>query len=240
MLDILGAIMCAGIYTAQIGVLTGFAAAPSRTKLRGVAAALVWGAGVVLVAALGGFREGATGVLPAPVLAFGALLALLLGGFALSQRFRHAMLSIPLPALVGLNAARTGGIMFILLGAAGRLSSPFAPAAGGGDILVGVLAIPVALLAARHASRHTALIGAWNVLGALDLVMAITIALLSSPGLPFRVFMDGQGTLVMTGLPWIMVPALIVPFYFLIHLTVAAKLKALQPVRGELTVARAH
>jgi hypothetical protein len=240
MLDILGAIMCAGIYTAQIGTLTALAAAPSQVKRRGLGTAVVWGAGVVSIAALGGFRQGATGVVPAPVLAFGVLLTLLLGSFALSQRFRDAMLSIPLPALIGLNAARTGGIMFILLGAAGRLSSPFAPAAGGGDILVGVLAIPVALLAARHAGRHTALIGAWNLLGTLDLVMAITIALLSSPGLPFRIFMDGQGTLVMTGLPWIMVPALIVPFYFLIHLTVATKLRALQPARGRIAIARAQ
>lgn len=240
MLDILGAIMCAGIYTAQIGVLTGFAAAPLRAKRLAVGTAAVWGMIVVLVAALGGFRQGATGVVPTPVLAFGVLLALLLGSFALSQRFRDAMLSIPLPALIGLNAARTGGIMFILLGAAGRLSAPFAPAAGGGDILVGILAIPVALLAARHAGRYTTLIGAWNVLGVLDLVMAVTIALLSSPGLPFRVFMDGDGTLVMTGLPWIMVPALIVPFYFLIHLTVATKLKALQPARRGVAMASAR
>jgi hypothetical protein len=240
MLDILGAIMCAGIYTAQLGILTGYATAPSWTKRLAVGAATLWGAGVVLIAALGDFQQGATGVVPTPVLAFGVLLVFLLGSFALSQRFRDAMLSIPLPALIGLNAARTGGIMFILLGAAGRLSSPFAPAAGGGDILVGALAVPAALLAAKHASRHTALIGAWNLLGALDLVMAITIALLSSPGLPLRIFMEGQGTLVMTGLPWIMVPTLIVPFYFLIHLTVATKLKALQTVRSEIAMARAH
>lgn len=211
MLDIIGAIMCAGIYAAQIGVLGGFAAVPPRTRGRFLGAAIAWGAAVVLIAALGGFEEGVTGPVPAPVLAFAVLLALLIGGFALSSRMRDAMLSIPLPVLVALNAARIGGIMFILLGAAGRLSSPFAPAAGGGDILVGALAIPVALLAMRHAERHAAIIGAWNVLGALDLVMAITIALLSSPGLPFRIFMDGQGTLVMTGLPWIMVPTLIVP-----------------------------
>ena len=240
MLDILGAVMCAGIYTAQLGVLTGHATAPRWAKRLAVGAAVAWGGGVVLTAALGGFLHGATGVVPTPVLAFGVLLAVLLGSFAISQRFRDALLSVPLPALIGLNAARTGGIMFILLGAAGRLSSPFAPAAGGGDILVGVLAIPVALLAAKHASRHAALIRAWNVLGALDLVMAVTIALLSSPGLPFRIFMDGQGTLVMTGLPWIMVPTLIVPFYFLIHATVATKLKALQPVRGEVAMARAN
>lgn len=240
MLDILGAIMCAGIYAAQIGLVAGFADLPPRTKGRFLGAAIASAAIIVLIAALGGFGEGVTGPVPAPVLAFAVILTLLIGSFALSSRVREAMLSIPLPVLVALNAARIGGIMFILLGAAGRLSSPFAPAAGGGDILVGALAIPVALLAVRRPERHTAVIGAWNLLGALDLVVAITIALLSSPGLPFRIFMDGQGTLVMTGLPWIMVPTLIVPVYFLIHLTVAAKLRELQPARGRLEAARAH
>lgn len=240
MLDILGAIMCAGIYAAQVGVIGGSAAVQARTRRRFLGAAIASGAVIVLIAALGGFREGNTGVLPAPVLAFLVILALLIGSFALSTRVREAMLSVPLPVLIALNAARIGGIMFILLGAAGRLSSPFAPAAGGGDILVGVLAIPVAFLATRRPERYAGIIGAWNILGALDLVMAVTIALLSSPGLPFRIFMDGQGTLVMTGLPWIMVPTLIVPFYFLIHLSIAAKLRELQPERGRLEMARAH
>jgi hypothetical protein len=240
MLDIIGAIMCAAIFAAQVGVLTSFASVARGVRRATLGAALAWGTIIVLIALLGGFRQGTTGPMPAPVLAFAALLALLLGSFALSRRFRDAMLSIPLPALIALNAARIGGVMFLLLGAAGRLSAPFAPAAGAGDIAVGVLAIPVALLAARRAGTHTGIIGVWNVLGALDLVMAVTIALLSSPGIPFRIFMDGAGTLVMTGFPWIMVPALIVPIYFLVHLTVATKLKALQPERGQVIVARAH
>lgn len=240
MLDLIGAVACTAIYAAQIGVLTGFSASPWGARRTVIAAALVWGAAIVVIAALGGFSQGTTGPVPAPVIAFGALLVLLFGSWALSPRFRQALLSIPLPALIGLNAARTGGVFFLLLGASGRLSAPFAPAAGVGDIAVGALAIPLALLAARRAGVHSGLVAAWNALGILDLVMAITIALLSSPGVPFRVFMDGQGTLAMTGLPWIMVPALIVPLYFLIHFTIAAKLRASQPVAATMNMARAH
>lgn len=240
MLDIIGAIACSAIYATQIGVLTSFAMVGRGIKRVVLAAALVWGAMIVVLAALGGFRQGATGPVPAPVLAFAVLLVLLLGSFALSPRFRSALLSIPLPALIGLNAARVGGVMFLLLGAAGRLSDPFAPAAGAGDIIVGLLAIPVALMATQRTASRVGLVAAWNVLGALDLVMAVTIALLSSPGLPFRVFMEGEGTLAMTGLPWVMVPTLIVPVYFLIHFTIAAKLRLLQPVSRVATVAQAH
>jgi hypothetical protein len=105
---------------------------------------------------------------------------------------------------------------------------------------VGALAIPLAVMAARRPGAYSGLVAAWNALGVIDLIMAITIALLSSPGVPFRVLMEGQGTLAMTGLPWVMVPALIVPIYFLIHFTIAAKLRASQPMAAKMKMAQAH
>jgi hypothetical protein len=134
MLDVIGAIACTAIYAAQIGVLAGYTAAPWEARRTAIAAALVWGAAIVVIAALGGFSQGSTGPVPAPVLAFGALLVLLFGSWARSPRFRGALLSIPLPVLIGLNSARIGGVFFLLLGASGRLSAPFAPVAGAGDI----------------------------------------------------------------------------------------------------------
>jgi hypothetical protein len=240
MLDMVGAIACTAIYAAQIGVLAGFAAVGWVAKRTAIAAALAWGGVVVVIGALDGFRQGTTGPVPAPVLAFGASMLLLFGSWYGSRRFRDALLSLPFPALIGLNIARIGGVFFLLLGASGRLSAPFAPAAGVGDMLVGALAIPLAVITARGAGTHHGLVTAWNALGILDLVAAIVIGTLSSPGVPFRVFTEGQGTLAMTGLPWVMVPALLVPFYFLIHFVIAAKLKALQPATGAMAMARAH
>jgi hypothetical protein len=66
------------------------------------------------------------------------------------------------------------------------------------------------------ALRSPAWIKAWNVLGALDLVNAVTLGLLSAPGVPFRVFTVGPGTSALGILPWVMVPAMLVPLY-LIH-----------------------
>jgi hypothetical protein len=106
------------------------------------------------------------------VLAFVGLVALLFGGWSWLPRFRSALLSVPLPALVGLNAARLGGVFFLILAADGRLSAPFASVAGWGDMLVAALAIPFAARAARGDGAPSAWLGVWSALGALDLVVA--------------------------------------------------------------------
>lgn len=238
MIDMVGAIAGTGVYAALVGVLVGFSPVSGPTKLAAFAAAAGWGGIIVTLATLGGFAPGATGPVPGPVVAFGGLLALLFGGWFLLPRFRSALLSVPLPALVGLNTARLGGVFFLILAADGRLSAPFAPVAGWGDMLVAALAIPLAAMAAGGTDERPAWLGVWNALGALDLVVAVSLGGLSAPGTPFRVFTEGPGTLAMTALPWVMVPAMLVPPYLLIHLTIAAQLRACQPTTHAVAMAR--
>ncbi|MGH7267864.1 MAG: hypothetical protein ACREMB_23860, partial [Candidatus Rokuibacteriota bacterium] len=140
MLDMVGAIGGTAVYAVLVGVLIGFAPVSRPTRLVAFASAAGWAGIIVAIAALGGFAPGAGGPIPAPVVAFGALLAMLFGGWFLLPRFRSALLSVPLPALVGLNAGRLGGVFFLLLAADGRLSAPFAPVAGAGDMLIAALA----------------------------------------------------------------------------------------------------
>jgi hypothetical protein len=225
MLDILGAIFATAVYAAIVGVLVGFPRVRSETKLLGLAAAVLWGSLVVAIAALGGLAPGVIGPVPATLLPFAFFLTALVGGWYLLPRFRSALHSIPLAALVGLNAARLGGVFFIILAADDRLSAPFAPVAGLGDMLVATLAVPLALMAARDELWSTTWIRFWNALGALDLVVAVSLGILSAPGTPLRVFTDGPGTEAMTTLPWAFVPSMIVPLFLLIHLTIAATLK---------------
>ncbi|MGE3512484.1 MAG: hypothetical protein AB7N65_26775, partial [Vicinamibacterales bacterium] len=184
-----------------------------------------WVGLVTAVTALGGLAPGALGPVPATLVPFALFLGILVGGWYVLPRFRQALLSIPLPALIGLNAARLGGISFLILAADDRLSAPFAPAAGLGDMLVATLAIPLAIMAARGAGELSNWFRLWNVLGALDLVVAVSLGILSAPGTPLRIFADGPGTEAMTMLPWAFVPAMIVPLFLLIHLTIADKLK---------------
>jgi hypothetical protein len=135
-----------------------------------------------------------------------------------------------------LNAGRLGGVFFLILAAHGRLPAPFAPTAGLGDMLVGALAIPLALAAIR-ASATQAWLGGWNALGALDLIVAVSLGVLSAPGTPFRVFTEGPGTAAMGSLPWVMIPGLLVPLYLLIHIVIAARLHSRRPTTRAVAMA---
>jgi hypothetical protein len=237
MLDILGAIFATAVYAAIVGVLVCTPRARQRTKLLALATAAIWGGLVTTVAASGGLAPGTIGPVPATLLPFVFFLASLVGGWYLLPRFRSALLSIPLPALIGLNAARLGGVFFLMLAADDRLSAPFAPIAGLGDMLVATLAIPLATVAARDGFTNPTWFRLWNVFGALDLVVAISLGILSAPGTPLRVFTDGAGTEAMTTLPWAFVPAMIVPLFLLIHLTIAAKIGSAHDTSARATLA---
>jgi len=153
MIDIIGVIAVVAIYALLVGVLFGFSGMDRRVKFVSIAAAVVWAAGIIALAAAGGFAPRAAGPIPAPILTFAGLLLLLLGAWLFLPGFRAGLLIVPLPALVGVNIARLGGVMFLILEAKGRLSAPFAPVAGWGDITVAALAIPLALMA-RESSRN--------------------------------------------------------------------------------------
>jgi hypothetical protein len=226
MFDIVAAIYATAYCSAQVGLLIGFAPVRGRAKFAAFAAAAAWLAIVVAVYARGGLQPGSLGPVPVNLLPFTLLLMLLFGSWFLVPQFQKALLSVPLAALVAVHAGRIGGVFFLLLYVDGRLSAPFAPAAGVGDVITGTVALFLAAgLALRFEIRRLWL-GAWNAFGALDLVMAVTLAALSAPGTPFHVFTEGPGTLVMATLPWAFVPAVLVPIDFLAHFVIAAKLRS--------------
>jgi hypothetical protein len=227
MLDLLAAIFATAQYATVVGVLISFSPARAVTRLASFTAAVAWLAVISAAAALGGLAPGALGPLPATLLPFTALLALLFGSWYFFPPVRSALLSVPLPALVAVHAWRLGGLFFLLLYWDGRLSAPFAPSAGVGDMITGALALPLAAMLALRFEIRTLWIVLWNAFGSLDLIVAIVLGLLSAPGAPFRVFTEGPGTLAMSTLPWTFVPSMLVPILLFIHFAIAAKLKSL-------------
>jgi hypothetical protein len=225
MLEIIGAIVYTALYAALVGVLVGFSPARRSTKLAVAAAAALWGVIVVTMAGFGLSAPGAAGPVPIPMVAFAVFFALLFGAWGARPQFRDALLSVPLPALVAVHVGRLAGILMAISAAQGRISAPFGPAAGWGDALTGALAIPVAVIAATR-PKNRGWVFAWNLLGAADLIDAVTLGALSAPGTPFRVFTEGPGTGAMGALPWIMIPTMLVPIYLLVHFTIAAKLRS--------------
>jgi hypothetical protein len=226
MFDVFGALLLGVICAADMTILISLAAIRPVVKFAAFIIAAAWTLLIFSIAALGGFASSATGPLPAPAIAF---LILMFGGllawFAWPA-FRDAMLSIPLAGLVGINAFRIGGICFLILHYRGRLAAPFATSAGWGDMIADLAAILLAGMAAWRGKLPKVLLAVWNAFGALDLIVAIILGVLSPPGTPFRVFTDAPGTVAMGTLAWVGVPTLLVPLYLMTHLTIAVRLRS--------------
>lgn len=138
---------------------------------------------------------------------------------------QQAMRRIPITTLIGLNIIRAEGALFLLLAGAGRLAGPFPISAGWGDIITGVAALPLAWAVSRgKASSLT--VAAWNIFGTLDLVVAVTLGVLSGNGSPVQLIHAGVGSLAITHLPWAWVPTVLVPFFLVTHTIIFAKLRA--------------
>lgn len=144
-------------------------------------------------------------------------------GVLRSPALHSALVTIPLPILIGVNTIRIIGFMFLILYAAGRLPAPFAPVAGWGDVLIGITAAPLAWMVYRMGDNARLMIMIWNSLGLLDLVAAVGLGATSSPG-PLRLIFAEPGTAIMTTLPWLLIPGFLVPLLASTHLAVFYRL----------------
>ncbi len=226
MLDLLGTLAIGGTAGGLFASLVG--ALPLRTEAR-----LALGAGigawiaVAVAAAASGVLAGSQLVLPASFL----LPLVATACAAASTRGRAAMSAIPLPFVIGLNAMRVVGVLFLVLAATGRLAGPFPYSAGIGDIITGLFALPVARLAARNPRDRR--IVAWNLFGALDLLAAVALGITSAPGSALQLIHAGIGSAAMTTLPWALIPLVLVPTYLVGHALALVRLRVAGEGRAE-------
>ena len=188
----------------------------------------LWFAAVLFIGATGLVSPTRFGT---PVLGVAVLLPVIaLSLLALrTDRGRSSILQTPLPVLTAVHALRSLGFTFVVLYTAGRLPAPFAPAAGWGDIFIGVTALPLAWFISRNngnALGHN-LLWLWNILGILDLVSAIALGATSSPG-PIQLFHVTPNSSLMTTLPWIIIPCFLVPALAFFHIATFYRLRHLQ------------
>ena len=224
MLDFIGTV---GITAATVVTISAvLSALPVQPRARIGAAALL-GAWIGVAVALGANGSlafnGASpiplvGVLFAAPLAAAALLAVLV------PAARAALLALPLPLLIGLNIWRVLGGLFVLLAVDGRLGGPFPQFAGWGDVITGVLALPLARLVTRTPSSTRNIALAWNAFGALDLVVAVSLGVVSANG-PLQLIHAGAGSAAMQALPWSVVPTVLVPAFLVLHAVIHAQLR---------------
>lgn len=224
MLDLTGTILLTAALAVNLNAFITMMPLSPAQKLTTVTIAGLW---IGLAIALAGTGIYASTATPVPMVGVMLVLPLIaIGALAwLSAPVREALLALPAPLLIGLNSLRIlpGGFL-VLLAVQGRLSGPFPQDAGWGDIVVGVAALPLMIAVARSFSQNRVALLAWNILGTLDLVMAITLGVTSAPGSPLQIFGESIGSTAMGSLPWSNIPTLLVPFYLITHGIIFAQL----------------
>jgi len=220
--------------------------ADSRPSGRGgvrLAVAIVLATWLVLVLSLGaaGVFVGPPRTPPLPIaVGVAAPLALFFAWLWLSPSFREFVLSADLRVIAGIQAWRWAGLDFLTLYAYGLLPAVFALPAGLGDMAIGVTAPWIVLSLVRDpsfaASRRYVI---WNILGIVDFVVALSMGTLSSGAFPAITSFNGNVTAgPMAQLPLVLIPAFMVPFFTMLHLT--ALFQAWQPARSGKFVAASN
>jgi hypothetical protein len=168
---------------------------------------------VVWSAAIGGaFKPGAVALPLLPIAALGPV-AIALPILLRSQQIGKVLDAMPASWIVALQTLRVNGFVFLLAWAAGTAPGIFALPAGIGDVLTGLVAVPVALSlgSGSRESRRAAI--AWNIFGLFDFAIALSIGF----AIAFRLIGGGVPTATGGLYPVVMVPAFAVPTWIILH-----------------------
>lgn len=180
-------------------------------------AGVVWAAwigGSVALSEAGAYQADPTIVNPRIAVTLLAVLAALLLASripavarALADAGTPARLAVP-------QTFRVVGGVFLLVAALGELPAVFALPAGIGDIAIGMAAPFVAWRLSRRGDARGAV---WfNVLGIVDLVVAVGIGFLAAPGVT-NLLSVTPSTQAVTMLPLVLIPTTAVPLALALH-----------------------
>ena len=225
------------------GILKEFEAAEPIENHSGVrsviAVALAVWLGLVLLLGAEGAFAGRPDSPPLPIFSgFAIPLAVFFSAYFGWGAFRAFVLNADLRLASAIQAWRFGGLGFLALYAHGVLPGLFAFPAGLGDMAVAVNAPWIALGLIRNpsfaSSRRYVM---WNILGIVDLVVAVSMGALCSG------FFHGLTGNVTTGpmaqLPLVLIPAYLVPLFIMLHLTALFQARRLarsaKPATGQGT-----
>jgi hypothetical protein len=140
--------------------------------------------------------------------------------------------AIPLHWLVAAQVYRVAGGIFLVLWADGRLPWQFALPAGIGDVATGGVAVIVAARLAQNAIGPRRAAYAWCLFGIADLVVAISMGAMTSPGRAHLLALETPNLLI-SSYPLVMVPTFAVPLALMLHGLVLWRLR-----RGAVSTAR--
>jgi hypothetical protein len=173
-----------------------------------------------------------------PTVLLGLLIPLAVATIGLWQSESIASLvsAIPLHWLVAAQVYRIGGGVFLVLWADGRLPWQFALPAGIGDVTTGIVAVVVAAQLAQNAIGARMATYAWCLFGIADLVVALTMGAMTSPGRVHLLALDAPNLLI-SSYPLVMVPTFAVPLALMLHGLVLWRLQRSAAATGRLAAA---
>ena len=134
--------------------------------------------------------------------------------------------------IIRLQAWRVAGVLLLIHLALGHVPLLFGLPAGVGDVLVGLTAFSVARTADTPQGRTRTLI--WNLLGVLDLVVAVTLGVTTNPG-PTQIFHTVPSSEMLTLFPLALIPVFAVPLSLTLH-----GVSLWQLLRGSWSVRSTH
>jgi hypothetical protein len=133
-----------------------------------------------------------------------------------SKRVGQVLDAMPGPWLVALQVYRVFGAIFLVNWARSVAPGLFALPAGTGDVITGLLAIPVAISLASGTSEGRKAAIAWNIFGLTDFAVAVFMGLITSPG-PLQLVVPSVPNIGAGAYPTVMIPAFAVPSSILLH-----------------------
>jgi hypothetical protein len=162
----------------------------------------------------GFFQPSVTGFPKLPIAIFAPVI---IGLFVLlrSKSIAAVLDATPASWLIALQVYRIFGGIFIVNWVNGTAAAAFAWPAGVGDMLTGIMALPVAWQLASRAENGRSAAIAWNIFGLLDFTVAVTMGTLTTPG-PLQILgLDIPASL--GTYPTVLVPVFAVPSSILLH-----------------------
>jgi len=212
--------------------------APSRYATAGILSVvfIAWLAVAQYVGAANAYFAASENAVP--TLLLGLLIPLLIAIVALRQSESLARLAsaIPLHWIVAAQVYRIAGGIFLVLWADGRMPWQFALPAGIGDVLTGCFAVVVAVLLAQKAPGALRAAYSWCLFGIADLVVALTMGAMTSPGRAHLLALDAPNLLI-SSYPLVMVPTFAVPLALMLHGLVLWRLGRERASTGRLAAA---
>ncbi len=203
-----------------------------RKRATGSIAALLiaWFVAALATARLGAYQGSGSRV---PTIQYGLLLPIV-AGVVLFWRWgllRRVVETVSQRWVAGVQVFRVEGAIFLVLLAMGRLPGAFAWPAGVGDVMVGLLAPMVGATYARNPGAAAGRLRAWNLLGLVDLMVAVTTGFLSSPS-RFQMLAFDRPNVMISAFPLVMIPVFLVPLAVLLHLASLNKLRLAEVMCG--------